>query len=184
MGSVVCRGGAKTSPLKVRGTAGPSATLRSGRDDKERACRRCRFAMGMAVLCCLCPCGYVTSVHEVWVALIPGLKSETWGTLRVFPLIVVGVDSGTSDFVKSDGYPGRKACKSICQQTWPRFLRLPSGQAVRRDDTERATCARERGFSKLIWTSLEFRRPSGTCLSAAPLDRQVEIERFSFGEST
>jgi hypothetical protein len=31
-------------------------------------------------------------VHEVWVAGIPGLKSETWGTLRVIPLILVGVE--------------------------------------------------------------------------------------------
>ncbi len=36
--------------------------------------------MGIEVLSCLCTCGYVTSVHEVWVARIPGLKSETWGT--------------------------------------------------------------------------------------------------------
>ena len=35
------------------------------------------------------PCGYVTGVHESLVAGIPGLKSETWGTLRVFPVILV-----------------------------------------------------------------------------------------------
>jgi hypothetical protein len=61
------------------------------RDDKGKACRRSRVCDGVEVLSCLCPCGYVTSVHEVWVAGIPGLKRETWGTLRVFPLILVGV---------------------------------------------------------------------------------------------
>jgi hypothetical protein len=29
-------------------------------------------------------CGYVTGVHDALVPGIPGLKSETWGTLRVF----------------------------------------------------------------------------------------------------
>jgi hypothetical protein len=33
----------------------------------------------------LLPCGYVMGVHGALVAGIPGLKSETWGTLRVFP---------------------------------------------------------------------------------------------------
>jgi hypothetical protein len=28
-------------------------------------------------------------IHEALVAGIPGLKSETWGTLRVFPVILV-----------------------------------------------------------------------------------------------
>jgi hypothetical protein len=42
------------------------------------------------------PCGYVKGVHEASVAGIPGLKNETprhagagWGTLRVFPVILV-----------------------------------------------------------------------------------------------
>jgi hypothetical protein len=33
----------------------------------------------------LLACGYVMGVHGALVAGIPGLKSETWGTLRVFP---------------------------------------------------------------------------------------------------
>jgi hypothetical protein len=33
----------------------------------------------------LLPCGYVMSAHGALVAGIPGLKSETWGTLRAFP---------------------------------------------------------------------------------------------------
>ena len=33
----------------------------------------------------LTPCGHVMGVHGGLVAGIPGLKSETWGTLRVFP---------------------------------------------------------------------------------------------------
>jgi hypothetical protein len=35
------------------------------------------------------PCGYVTGVHEALDAGIPFLKSETWGTLSVFPVILV-----------------------------------------------------------------------------------------------
>jgi hypothetical protein len=35
------------------------------------------------------PCGYVMGVHEALVAGIPGLKRETWGTLRVFHVILV-----------------------------------------------------------------------------------------------
>jgi hypothetical protein len=34
----------------------------------------------------LLPCGYVMGVHEALVAGIPGLKSETWGTLRCLQL--------------------------------------------------------------------------------------------------
>jgi hypothetical protein len=30
-------------------------------------------------------CGSVQGVHEIFVPGIPGLKSETWGTLRAFP---------------------------------------------------------------------------------------------------
>jgi hypothetical protein len=42
------------------------------------------------LLCLICrwntlPCGCVMGVHGALVAGIPGLKSETWGTLRVFP---------------------------------------------------------------------------------------------------
>jgi hypothetical protein len=42
------------------------------------------------LLCLICrwntlPCGYVMGVHGALVAGIPGLKSETWGTHRVFP---------------------------------------------------------------------------------------------------
>jgi hypothetical protein len=36
------------------------------------------------------PCGYVMGVHGALASGIPGLKSETWGTLRVFPLALVG----------------------------------------------------------------------------------------------
>jgi hypothetical protein len=36
------------------------------------------------------PCGYVMGVHGASASGIPGLKSETWGTLRVFPLALVG----------------------------------------------------------------------------------------------
>jgi hypothetical protein len=39
---------------------------------------------------CSLPCGYVKSVHEAWAAGIPGLESETWGTLRFFLFILVG----------------------------------------------------------------------------------------------
>ena len=35
------------------------------------------------------PCGYVMGVHGALASGIPGLKSETWGTLRVFPLALV-----------------------------------------------------------------------------------------------
>ena len=38
----------------------------------------------------LLPCGYIMGVHGALVAGIPGLKSETWGTLRVFPVSLVG----------------------------------------------------------------------------------------------
>jgi hypothetical protein len=36
------------------------------------------------------PCGYVTGVHGALVPGIPGLKSETWGTHRVFPVSLFG----------------------------------------------------------------------------------------------
>jgi hypothetical protein len=32
-------------------------------------------------------CGYVKGIHEALVPGIPGLKNETWGTLRVFPTL-------------------------------------------------------------------------------------------------
>ena len=41
------------------------------------------------------PCGYVTGVHEGLVSEIPGLKRETWGTPRVFPMHGVQ-DEGSS----------------------------------------------------------------------------------------
>jgi hypothetical protein len=58
-------------------------SLRFGRDDKVGVWRWGKVCDGDRSSILLCPCGYVTSVHEVWVAGIPGLKSETWGTLRV-----------------------------------------------------------------------------------------------------
>jgi hypothetical protein len=39
------------------------------------------------------PCGYVMGVHGALASGIPGLKSETWGTLRVFPLALVGKEN-------------------------------------------------------------------------------------------
>ena len=39
------------------------------------------------------PCGYVMGVHGASASGIPGLKSETWGTLRVFPLALVGKEN-------------------------------------------------------------------------------------------
>jgi hypothetical protein len=39
------------------------------------------------------PCGYVMGVHGALASKIPGLKSETWGTLRVFPLALVGKEN-------------------------------------------------------------------------------------------
>jgi hypothetical protein len=39
------------------------------------------------------PCGYVMGVHGAMASGIPGLKSETWGTLRVFPLALVGKEN-------------------------------------------------------------------------------------------
>ena len=39
------------------------------------------------------PCGYIMGVHGALASGIPGLKSETWGTLRVFPLALVGKEN-------------------------------------------------------------------------------------------
>jgi hypothetical protein len=39
------------------------------------------------------PCVYVMGVHGALASGIPGLKSETWGTLRVFPLALVGKEN-------------------------------------------------------------------------------------------
>src|SRR5450631_1760390 len=36
------------------------------------------------------PCGYVTGVHGAFVPGIPGLKIETWGTHRGFPVSLIG----------------------------------------------------------------------------------------------
>ena len=44
------------------------------------------------------PCGYVKGVHEASVAGISGLKSETWGTLRVIPVILVGKEGFTPPY--------------------------------------------------------------------------------------
>ena len=46
------------------------------------------------LLCLVCrwnplPCGYIKGAHEPFVSGIPGLKSETWGTLRGFPVALV-----------------------------------------------------------------------------------------------
>jgi hypothetical protein len=46
------------------------------------------------------PCGYVTGIHEALVAGIPGLKRETWGTLRVFPVILVGKEDLSIPYVQ------------------------------------------------------------------------------------
>src|SRR5277367_6209555 len=43
------------------------------------------------------PCGYVMGVHGALASGIPGLKSETWGTLRVFPLALVGKKNSDTD---------------------------------------------------------------------------------------
>jgi hypothetical protein len=45
----------------------------------------CRLFLFTSLGWMLLPCGYVMGVHGALVAGIPGLKSETWGTLRVFP---------------------------------------------------------------------------------------------------
>jgi hypothetical protein len=41
----------------------------------------------------LLPCGYVMGVHGALVSGIPGLKSETWGTLRVFSIIPAATEA-------------------------------------------------------------------------------------------
>ena len=76
-----------------RETAGPSATLSYNETTLNE--KHGFIGCGKVILHVLrwerdtLPCGYVKGVHEALVAGIPGLKSETWGTLRVFPVILV-----------------------------------------------------------------------------------------------
>jgi hypothetical protein len=44
-------------------------------------------------------------VHEALVAGIPGLKRETWGTFRVFPLILVQKEDLSLSYLQHSVFP-------------------------------------------------------------------------------
>jgi hypothetical protein len=50
-------------------------------------------------------CGYVMGGHEALVAGIPGLKRETWGTLRVFPVILVRKEDLSLSYLQRSVFP-------------------------------------------------------------------------------
>jgi hypothetical protein len=51
------------------------------------------------------PCGYVMGVHEALVTGIPGLKRETWGTLRVFPVILLQKEDLSLSYLQHSVFP-------------------------------------------------------------------------------
>ena len=71
--------------LRAEAMLSPYPSRMAARLFLELLSTECRLFLFTSSGWTLLPCGYVMGVHGALVAGIPGLKSETWGTLRVFP---------------------------------------------------------------------------------------------------
>src|ERR1700732_4261387 len=81
------------------------------------------------------PCGYIMGVHGALASGIPGLKSETWGTLRVFPLALVGKGQGVDRRDVHRFFRRRPIGKQKLFSEHPACQRLSRAQATQNRQT-------------------------------------------------
>jgi hypothetical protein len=108
------------------------------------------------------PCGYVMGVHGALASGIPGLKSETWGTLRVFPLALVG---------KENSHTGLSPYPSITDALL--FLELLASEL-------RIACVHQRGVNDRAQNCFRLiPLASDSLTNSSAASRLVAIVRYS-----